>query len=129
MNDRLLRFSLRGNALFSTLCAVACIADAAPLAAALRAPDAAWIAALGVGLLAFAAAVLALSLAPRIPTVPALAVVAADVLWVVATVPFLAFGAPSDAGFWLALGVAEVVMLFAVLQGLGVLRRRRPLAA
>ena len=129
MNDRLLRFSLRANATFSAFCAAACIVAAGPLAAAFGVPGAAWLMALGVGLLLFAAGVLSLSLASTIPTGVAWGVVAADALWVIGTVPLLGLVPLTHAGFWVALGVADMVLVFAVLQSLGILRLRRAVVA
>ena len=123
-NDQLLRTSLRGNAAFSTLCGVIALAFAAPLAGTLGIPAPIQIAGLGVQLLVFAGLLLWLASRPVIRVGLALAVVAADVLWVLGTVPLVASGALSSTGNWTALVIADVVALFALLQYLGVRRVR-----
>ena len=129
MNDRLLRYSLRGNALFSTGCGLAALALAQPLAEALGIPDPRTLTSLGAQLLVFAA--LLVWLAPRAGIRPAfaLAVIAADVLWVVGTIPVVYAGGLTPAGNWTAIAIAEVVGLFAILQYLGLRRMRSPALA
>ena len=125
-NDRLLRYSLRGNAVFSTLCGVSAIAFATPLAATLGIPAPLQLVALGAQLLGFAALLVWLASRPEVRPALALAVVAADALWVVATIPLVLSGVLSAAGNWTALAIADVVALFALLQYLGVRRMRSP---
>ncbi len=127
--DRLLRYSLRANAAFSSVCGVASLASAAPLAASLGIPEPALLTGLGVQLLLFAGLLMLLASRPVIRPSLALAVVAADVLWVVGTVPLVLSGALSTAGNWTALAIADVVALFAVLQYVGIRRTRVPRAA
>ena len=122
--DPLLRYSLRGNAAFSTLCGLSSIAAAEPLANALGLPGAASLASLGVQLLVFAGLLVWLASREPIRLGLALAVVVADVLWVVGTVPLLLSGELTTAGNWTAFAIANVIALFAVLQFLGVRRLR-----
>ena len=120
----LLRAALRGNAAFSAACAVTSIAAAARLAPALGLPEPALLTSLGVALLVFAALLLLLASRPVIRAGLALAVVAADALWVVATVPVLISGVLTPAGNVTAIALASVVGLFGVLQYQGVRRMR-----
>lgn len=124
-DDRLLRFSLRGNATFSILCAVVALAYAAPLAQTLGVPSPALLTALGVQLLAFAGLLLVLASRPAIPLRLAWAVVAADVLWVVGTIPLVLGETLTRTGVWTAIGIADVVAIFAFLQALGIRRASR----
>ena len=82
---------------------------------------------LGLQLLGFATLLVWLASRPTIRPALALAVVAADVLWVVGTVPLLVAGILTPLGSWTAFAIANVVALFAALQYLGV-RRMRPTA-
>jgi hypothetical protein len=124
--DGWLRGVLRGNAAFSTACGAAALAAPGRLAAALGVPEAGWLlAALGVGLLAFAAAVLALAARRPIPLAGARTVIAADLAWIAGTIPLVLWGPLSTAGVWIAIAVAALVAGFAEAQALGVRRARR----
>jgi hypothetical protein len=127
--DSLLRSVLRGNAAFSSVCGVVALAAPGRLAASLGVPGATWLlVALGVGLLAFAAAVLALAARRPIPLAGARAVIAADLAWIAATVPLVLWGPLAPAGVAIAIAVAVVVAGFAEGQALGVRRARRAAA-
>jgi hypothetical protein len=123
-DDRLLRTSLRANAAFSTLCGLTSLSAAAPLAAALGVPEPAILTSLGAQLLGFAALLVWLASRPTIRAGLALAVVVADALWVVGTVPLLMAGVLGPAGNWTAFAIANVVGLFGVLQYVGIRRMR-----
>jgi hypothetical protein len=122
--DRLLRMSLLGNAAFSTLSGLTSIFFAARLEAALGIPEPFSLMSLGVQLLLFAGLLVWLATREVIRPGLALAVVIADVLWVVGTVPLLLAGVLTTAGFWTAAMVADVVGVFAVLQLVGLRRLR-----
>ena len=123
-NDRLLRNALRGNAAFSTLCGLGSLVFATPLAAALGVPEPALLTSLGAQLLVFAAFLAWLASREVVRLGLALAVVAADVLWVVGTVPVVYAGPLSSLGNGVAVAIAHVVGLFALLQYLGIRRLR-----
>jgi hypothetical protein len=127
--DRMLRLALRGNAAFSTTCGLISLIAAQPLAGALGVPGAGLLHGLGAQLLVFAAFLVWLASRPQIHPGIALGVIAADVAWVVGTIPLVASGMLTTTGVWVALGIADVVALFAVLQGLGLRRMRRAVAA
>ncbi len=124
--DRLLRYSLRGNAAFSSASGLAFIAAAGPLARTMGVPDIVSLPGLGVQLLGFAALLVWLASRGIIRPGFALAVVVADALWVVGTVPLLLAGVLSPAGSWIATAIAHVVAAFAVLQYLGIRRMQAP---
>jgi len=123
-DDRLLRWSLRANAAFSSACAALALAAAGRLARTLGVPEPGMLVALGVQLLVWAGLLLALAARPRIRPALALAVVAADALWVVGMIPLVLAGGLTAAGVWTALALADVVAAFAVLQLLGIRRAR-----
>lgn len=122
--DFLLRWSLRGNAAFSTLCALVSLAAAAPLAASLGLPGAPALYSLGAQLMVFAALLVWLASRPVIRAWLALLVVAADALWVVGTVPVVLSDELTRTGDVTATAIALVVATFGVLQLMGVLRMR-----
>ena len=128
-DDRLLRLSLRGNAAFSTLCGLTSLLAAGSLAAALGIPEPALLTSLGLQLLVFAGLLALLASRPAIRPGLALAVVAADVLWVIGTGPVLVAGILTPLGSWTAFAVANVIALFAVLQYLGIRRMRTTASA
>lgn len=123
-NDRLLRWTLRANAAFSLVCAVPALIDATPLARTLGVPDPGLLVLLGGQLLIWAGLLLWLTSRPVIGTGLALAVVTADALWVLGTVPVVLLGDLTRTGVWTALVVADVVATFAVLQLVGIRRAR-----
>ncbi|NNL67935.1 MAG: hypothetical protein HKP30_16925 [Myxococcales bacterium] len=133
MNDpqRLLRNSLRANGAFSTLSGLAFTFGSGALASAFGLPDPRILFAVGLGLLGFAGCLAFVSSRPEIPTGTALQIVWADLAWVVGTVPLVALGPLNGTGTIAALAIADVVLVFAILQYLGVrrVRRRTPIAA
>ncbi len=123
--DRLLRYSLRGNAAFSSLSGLAALIFATPLASALGTGPPLALRLLGAQLFGFALLLVWLAARPLIRPAFVWAVIAADLLWVVGTVPIVMSGELSSAGNWTAGMIADVVALFALLQYLGV-RRLQP---
>jgi hypothetical protein len=121
-DDRFLRLALRGNATFSTLTGLASIFFAGSLATWMGVPAPALLVALGVGLVGFASFLF--WFASRPGTFPSLVwvVVAADLSWVAGTAPHVLADALPRPGDRLAIAIAEVVMLFAVLQAIGIRR-------
>ncbi len=119
---RLLRLALRANAAFSTTCALIFVLDAGALAPLIGVP-AELLVALGVGLLGFAALLVASSRrtdATRLAT-EARSYCAADVAWVVGSVPIIALGWLTPLGAIGLAGVSTVVaaLAFAQWRGLG----------
>lgn len=128
-NDRLLRIALRGNAAFSATSGLVSLVAAGSLATLLGVPEAQVLTALGAQLLVFAAFLVWLSTRERIHPGLAMAVIAADVAWVIGTVPVVAADFLTTVGVWTVLGIADVVAVFAALQWFGLRRMRRAVAA
>ena len=124
-NDRLLRISLRANAAFSATCGAALLAAPAALAGVLGVAPPILISSLGAQLLLFAGLLVLLASRPSIRLALAMAVVLADLFWVAGTVPLVAGGVLSQTGNWVALAIADVVLLFAILQFVGIRRAQR----
>jgi hypothetical protein len=125
----LLRGSLRGNAAFSALSGLACLVAAGPLSVALGVPDPRWLAGLGVNLVAFAGLLGVLAARRPIHLPSTWIVVALDLLWVVGTVPLVLADGLTRTGNLVAVAVADVVLVLALLQYLGIRRLRAPRAA
>jgi len=118
---RLLRLALRSNAAFSTACGVVFIADARALAPVIGTP-AALLTALGIGLLAFAAALVATSLRrdrARLAREARLHC-AADLAWVIGSVPVALSGLLTQAGSIGLAAVSGVVLALAIVQMRGI---------
>ncbi|MEQ9520724.1 MAG: hypothetical protein RLN89_14940 [Parvibaculum sp.] len=120
----LLRRSLLGNAMFSTLTGLVSLLAAAPLAKTLGIPDPTFLAVLGSQLLVFAGFLV--WLATRTAPQPGLVwtVIVLDIVWVAGSVALLPFVADfmTDLGL-VSMGLtALVVASFAVGQTLGVKR-------
>lgn len=122
MNDAFLRRALRGNAAFSAVSGAIAVFWAAPLAAWMGVEPAGLVPAIGAALWGFAAALLWLSSRQPLPLALAWAVVAADLGWVLATLPVVLSDALSPSGDGLAVALADAVLLFAVLQAVGARR-------
>lgn len=117
-----LRKSLRSNAVFSTLSGLTFAIASGTIAAFLGA-FAPWLVfAVGVQLLVFAAALLWLASRPEISAALALAVIVADLVWVVATIAAVYADLVTRGGSVLLLILADVVLLMAILQSIGVRR-------
>jgi len=122
-DHRLLRRALLGNAAFSGACAVPLIVVPGTVASWLGVSNSHALVGLGLGLLAFAGVLVALATRPRPPRSWVLAVIAADVFWVVGTAILLLSpwaGAFSSPGVWTLVLVAVVVSAWGFLQAAGV---------
>ena len=122
--QRFLRASLRGNAAFSTISGLLFALASASVAALLGEVPASLVLGTGLQLLLFAAALAWLASRPLISLPLAWLVIAADLLWVLGTAAAVAAGVFSAEGNAAAIGVANVVLLFAVLQTIGVRKAR-----
>lgn len=82
---------------------------------------------LGLGLAIFAFDLLFVASRPVIHVPSAWSIVVADVIWVVASWLLLITGAIpfSDAGNWSVLIIADVVLIFAIVQAVGIRRMNR----
>ncbi len=124
--DTFLRRVLLGNVAFSLISATACLLGASALAAFMGIPHPAILMALGAGLLLFALGLYLTASQRPLDRRKVTAIFAADVVWVVASVAILAlelFGLTTE-GRWLVLIIADVVLVFAVLEFFGLRRLR-----
>ena len=107
---RWLRLSLRANAIFSAVSGSGMLFAASAIAGLLGIEQTLLVRITGANLLGFASL--------------AMAVVGADLLWVAGSAVLLPAGVFSPTGNWLVAGVADVVLLFAILQYVGIRRMR-----
>ncbi len=124
---RWLRLSLRANAIFSAVSGSGMLFAASAIAGLLGIEQTLLVRITGVNLLGFAALLVWLASREVIKPSLAIAVVVADLLWVAGSAGLLPAGVFSPMGNWLVAGVADVVLLFAILQYVGI-RRMRPVA-
>lgn len=124
--DKLVRWALVGNALFSPLCALVLLIDAGGMAALLGAHIAVPIV-VGVGLLPFAWVVLRAARRIAINSTEVKIITFMDAAWVTVSALLLLAGwrAPTAAGTWTVVLVADMVAIFGVLQWWGLRRVRR----
>ena len=131
-SSHFLRASLRGNAMFSTISGLTFAVANSPIAKFLGDLPPMLVASTGIQLLLFAAALVWLASREQISKPLAIAVIAADLLWVVGTVVVVYTDALTRGGAIAAVIVADVVLLLAVLQLIGVRRMdaadRQPIA-
>ena len=119
MNATLLRRALGANALFSVSTGLL-LTGAPDWTAALLGDVAPWMLRLiGVGLLLFAAFLVWVARRPAPRASYALLATGADLGWVAGSAVLLAFPVLSTTGVGLVVGVAGVVLVFALLQGAG----------
>jgi len=119
----LLRRALLGNAAFSALTGLTLLAAAGPLEAVLGVPEVA-LRVVGLLLLPFAAGLLRLATRERVDRGQAWLAVAMDLAWVAGSAVLLLgeLWPLNTAGTWTVIGVADVVLTFALLQTLGLWR-------
>ncbi|MCG8695632.1 MAG: SRPBCC family protein [Minwuiales bacterium] len=128
-NARPLRLALFANAVFSTLCAYALVFETDRAVATLFVSDTAWpglplrhfAVLLGAGLFVFAGLVAWAAARRSISRGAVKAIIGADVLWVIAGFALLPVSGSvlTETGFWTALIVDLIVLMFAVEQALG----------
>lgn len=119
---RFLRGSLRANAVFSSLSGLSFAAASGAIGEFLGTVPAPLVAAVGGQLLLFAVALIWLASRSEISLPIVIAVIAADLLWVIGTVVIVYADLFSRGGAGLAVILAGVVLLLAILQAIGVHR-------
>ena len=122
-----LRASLRGNAAFSLLSGSLFTLAGGAVAGFIGVSPAALVTSTGLNLLAFAAALLWVASRPVPPPTLVKIIIGLDVGWVVGTAVAVFADVFSATGATAAVGVANVVLLFAVLQGIGLRRATQQL--
>jgi len=120
--QKLLRRALQGNALFSVISGALILAINRTLVEFLGLPSSASLTPLGIGLLVYAGWLLWNARREKIRIVDAWMAVALDMVWVVGSYALLFAVRFSSSGRWVVALVAEAVLVFAVLQWLGLRR-------
>ena len=122
-SSQLLRRALQANGVFSALSGVILVIASSRIAALIGIEQSLWLT--GLLLLLFAASLLRNAARAEINLTEAWIAVALDVAWVAGTAALIFAGVFSATGNWVAALVGDVVLLFAVLQFLGLRKLRR----
>lgn len=125
----LLRRSLQANAVFSGLSGLVLLFAAGPISSLLGINQRAILIAIGVGLVLYAAGLLRNAQRAVPDPKEASIAVAMDLAWVVGSGIVIALGILTAAGNWVVAIVADIVLLFAILQFVGIRRLRRQTSA
>jgi hypothetical protein len=120
--QRWLRYALIGNASFSTITGVFIVIAPDWTAHLLGLSGTANLIGLGIGLLIFAAALLINARRPELRLAEAWAVVLMDLTWVAGSYVILLVAPFTVEGKWVIAMVADLVLVFAVLQWMGIRR-------
>ena len=124
--SQLLRTTFKANATFSAISAVVLLVGDGLVAALLGAYDALGpIHFVGLNLAVFAGFLFWLARRDRISPAITGAVIAADLLWVVASWIAIGSGMTRGQGSWVVGIVADIVLLFAIFQYVGLRRQQR----
>jgi len=121
----LLRRALLGNACFSTLSGITFLVASKPLAEFIGLAQPAILMAVGLSLLVFAAGLVQNARRDVVNRTEAAIAVVLDFGWVAGTAIVVLAGVLNTAGNWTAAIIADVVLVFAVLQALGLRRQRQ----
>ncbi len=120
--SKLLRRTLQANAAFSALSGIIAIAGAKTLSLLLGVNVSSLLIGMGVALLAYAAVLLLNARRENIKLQEAWLAVVLDAAWVIGSVILIFAGTLSTTGNWLVAVVADIVLIFAVLQFFGIRR-------
>ena len=123
--QQLLRMALRANALFSTISGLVLVFAQRWVVRLLGLPETINLITLGISLFVFAAILLLFARKNPIKLLDAWIAVILDAAWVIGSYPLLFVVPFSTSGKWVVGIVAEVVMVFALMQWLGIRRIRR----
>ena len=116
----LLRRALLGNALFSTLSAITILLAPRWVLRLLGLSQSLSLSVLGFSLIAFAVALVINARRPQVKTSDAWAAVIMDVVWVLGSGALLFLVPFSTSGKWVVVLVADMVLIFAILQFAGI---------
>src|SRR6267154_2614204 len=123
--QQLLRMALTGNALFSTISGLTLILAGHRVVRLLGLPEAVNLLTMGISLLVFAVTLVVFARKKPIKLLDAWIAVLLDLAWVIGSYPLLFVVPFSTTGKWIVGIVAEVVLLFALMQWLGIRRIRQ----
>ncbi len=121
----LVRTAMQCNAAFSALSGVTSIVASYPIAQWIGLRQPAVIGATGISLLVFAVALFATSRRKSVRLVDAWTAVALDTAWVIGSGIVVFSGVLNTRGNWLVTIIADIVLVFAILQYAGIRRLRR----
>jgi hypothetical protein len=121
----LLRNALTANAIFSGISGIMLLVASKQFAGLLGLTSPSNLIGLGVSLIIYAAALTALARRPTINLIQAFVAVCLDAAWVVGSGALILSGVLSHSGNWLVALVADIVLVFAIIQFYGV-RKMRP---
>ena len=122
---RLLRNALIGNAIFSTLSGLTILLAHGWVLRFLDLSPTVDLRVLGIGLLGFAATLIINARRQQVKTSDAWVAVSMDVAWVLASFVLIFIAPLSTGGKWVVAGVADVVLLFAIFQFVGIRRLQK----
>jgi hypothetical protein len=125
----MLRATLVTNGISTALCGLALLVAPGPLAPLLGVPRPGILAAVGAGLLLYAAGLFLTAARQPISRAAAWTAIVMDVGWVIGRVVLLEIGVLTPIGSGLVSLVAAVVLVFAALQYRGVRRLTHPVTA
>jgi len=118
-HDQFLRNALRANGVFSIISGVAFLVAGRPLASWMGLGEALILQGVGVSLLVFAGGLFFNAARSSVNRTEAWTAVALDVAWVLGSFVLIAFQVLTTAGNWAVAVVADLVLVFAILQGIG----------
>jgi hypothetical protein len=124
-----LRKTLLGDAAASGLSGLILVAAPGAIASLIGVRSAVVVAVVGIALIAYGAGLLRSARRERVRREDALTPIALNLAWLVGTAVIVAGGWLSRPGNWALLLVADVVLLFAILEGVGLRRMARSGAA
>jgi hypothetical protein len=123
--QQLLRRALLANSSFSTISGLALVFAEKEIVRLLGLPDTVSLVPLGISLLVFASILAIFARKKPIKLLDAWIAVVMDAAWVIGSYPLLFVAPFSTGGKWIVGIVAEVIMVFALLQWLGIRRIRK----
>lgn len=121
----LLKKALTGNAVFSVVSGVAILFANRGLVKFMGLPNTVSLAVLGVSLLVYALLLWLRARRPQVKIADAWIAVVMDVVWVVGSYALIFVIPFSAGGKWIVALVAELVLIFAILQWLGIRKIRK----
>jgi hypothetical protein len=123
--QQLLKMALLANASFSTISGLVLVFAQRGVGRLLGLPETINLIGLGISLLVFAAILMIFARKKPIKLLDAWIAVILDAVWVIGSYPLLFMVSFSTSGKWVVGIVAEVVMVFALMQWLGIRRIRK----
>ena len=120
--SRLLRRSLMGNGIFSVTSGVLFVAAAKPIASLLGIDMPILVVGVGISLIVFAVGLFRNAFRENLSQTEALLAIVLDFSWVIGSAVLIALGVLSTSGNWAVAALADVVLVFAVFQTVGLRR-------